>query len=85
MEKETVGTVMSVSKQWWLKLNTSPLRVHGADGAAFPHIIKVKYEADGKEYTFRKWLGAGSPVPEKFSKIKVLYHKDKPSKARADL
>ena len=43
MEKETMGTVISVTKQWWLKVNRKPARVHAMDGAAFPHIIKVKY------------------------------------------
>ena len=43
MEKETTGTVISVTKQWWLKVNRKPVRTHAMDGAAFPHIIKVKY------------------------------------------
>ena len=51
MEKETMGTVISVIKQWWLKVNRKPARVHAMDGAAFPHIIKVKYTIDGKDYT----------------------------------
>ncbi len=42
MEKETMGTVISVIKQWWLKVNRKPARVHAMDGAAFPHTIKVK-------------------------------------------
>lgn len=49
MEKETMGTVISVTKQWWLKVNRKPVRVHAMDGAAFPHTIKVKYTIDGKE------------------------------------
>ena len=28
MEKETMGTVISVIKQWWLKVNRKPARVH---------------------------------------------------------
>ena len=44
MEKETTGTVVAVSKQWWLKVNTKPIRTVGPlDGAVFPHIVKVKY------------------------------------------
>ena len=54
MEKETMGTVISVIKQWWLKVNRKPARVHAMDGAAFPHTIKVKYTIDGKEYICRK-------------------------------
>ena len=65
MEKETMGTVISVIKQWWLKVNRKPARVHAMDGAAFPHIIKVKYTIDGKDYICRKWIGAGNNVPDK--------------------
>ena len=59
MEKETMGTVISVTKQWWLKVNRKPARVHAMDGAAFPHTIKVKYTIDGKDYICRKWIGNG--------------------------
>ena len=41
MEKETMGTVISVTKQWWLKVNRKPVRAHAMDGAAFPHTIKA--------------------------------------------
>ena len=71
MEKETMGTVISVIKQWWLKVNRKPARVHAMDGAAFPHIIKVKYTIDGKDYICRKWIGAGNNVPDKGTKPKV--------------
>lgn len=43
MEKETMGTVISVTKQWWLKVNRKPVRAHAMDGAAFPHTINVKW------------------------------------------
>ena len=69
MEKETMGTVISVIKQWWLKVNRKPARVHAMDGAAFPHIIKVKYTIDGKDYICRKWIGAGNNVPDKGTTI----------------
>ena len=85
MEKETMGTVISVTKQWWLKVNRKPVRAHAMDGAAFPHTIKVKYTIDGKDYICRKWIGAGNKVPDKGTTIKVIYCEDKPSKARIDL
>lgn len=69
MEKETMGTVISVTKQWWLKVNRKPARVHAMDGAAFPHTIKVKYTIDGKDYICRKWIGAGNNVPDKGTKV----------------
>ena len=83
MEKETTGTVVSVAKQWWLKVNTKPVRLHPLDGATFPHIIKVKYAVDGKEYICRKWINAGHHVPAKGSTITVVYRTDKPSKSKA--
>jgi len=82
MNKETVGTVISAAKQWWLKINTKPVRMHSLDGAIFPYIIKVKYTVDGKEYTQRKWIRAGNPVPSVGSSAVVLYSENKPSKAK---
>ena len=82
LEKETMGTVASVSKQWWLKVNTKPFRTGPLDGAELPHFIKVTYRVNGNDYTKRKWIGAGLPVPMKGAGIKVVYDEDKPSKAK---
>lgn len=82
MENETIGTVISAQKQWWLKVNTKPARLHPLDGATFPHIIKVKYAVDEKEYICRKWINAGHQVPGEGTTIKVVYRTDKPSKAK---
>ena len=54
MDQETIGTVLSVAKQWWLKVNTKPIRMGALDGATFPHIIKVQYVVDENTYTKRK-------------------------------
>ena len=82
MERETKGTVISVAKQWCLKVNTKAVRLHALDGATFPHIITVKYMVDGVEYRKRKWIHAGYPVPGVDSTVRVIYNEDKPSKAR---
>ena len=82
MDKETIGIVLSVARQWWLKVNTKPVRMSALDGAAFPHIIKVQYVVDGKTYTKRKWIGAGKAVPAVGSRMTILYCSDKPSKAK---
>ena len=82
MDKETIGTVLSVAKQWWLKVNTKPVRVGSLNGASFPYIIKVRYIVDGITYTKRKWIGAGKAVPAVGSKLTVLYSSTKPSKAK---
>ena len=82
MDRETIGTVLSVAKQWWLKVNTRPIRMGTLDGATFPHIIKVQYVVDGNTYIKRKWIGAGKEVPAVGSKVTVLYSSDKPAKAK---
>lgn len=82
MDKQTTGTVLSVSKQWWLKVNRKPARLHALDGAEFPHIIKVEYNIDGKLYSKRKWINAGEPIPKVGSNIQVMYDSDRPSKAK---
>ncbi len=82
MDKEITGTVVSVAKQWWLKINTKAVRMGPLDGAIFPHIIKVQYVVGENTYTKRKWIGAGKPVPAIGSKLTVLYSTDKPGKAR---
>lgn len=80
MEEKTVGTVISVKKQWWLKINTKAIRLGAMDGAIFPHIVKIRYTANGREYVKRKWLGARITPPTVGETVAVAYSKDKPSK-----
>ena len=82
MDKETMGTVLSVTKQWWLKVNTKPVRMGASEGAIFPHIIKVQYVVDGNTYTKRKWIGAGKAVPAVGSQLTVCYCSNEPNKAK---
>ena len=82
MEKQTMGTVVAVKKQWWLKVNTKPIRVGALDGAIFPHIIKVEYVVDGVVYTKRKWINAGEPVPKEGGTLRILYDENKHKKAK---
>ena len=79
---ESIGTVVSASRQWWLKVNTNPVRLHAADGAVFPYIIKVAYTVGEKEYTKRKWINPGCPVPKVGSSVKITYCPEKPAKAK---
>ena len=81
MKQQVSGTVVSVSRQWWLKVNTKAVRLGPADGAIFPHIVKVAYTVDGREYTKRKWFSAGAPVPFVGGAVTVTYEAEKPSKA----
>ena len=39
MDQKTVGTVVSVKKQWWLKVNTKPVRMHA---------LNRTFDKDGK-------------------------------------
>ena len=82
MEQRTIGTVIAVKKQWWLKINTKPVRTHSLDGAIFPYVIKVTYTVEGKTYTKRKWIPAGHPVPTLGSEVTVLYGEEKPARAK---
>jgi len=82
MEKQTSGTVVSVKKQWWLKVNTKPVRMHALDGATFPHIIKVRYVVYGTEYFKRKWIRACNQPPEIGAEMTVLYDENKPSRSK---
>lgn len=82
MDKTATGTVVSVKKQWWLKVNTKPVRMHPMDGAVFPHIITVQYTVDGNTYNKRKWIGAGHPVPDIGSSLKIVYCSEKPNKVK---
>ena len=82
MNKQTKGIVASVKKQWWLSIRTKALRTGPLDGTIFPHIMKVKYTVDGKEYTKRIWIHAGLSVPKVGSAVQIVYDSDKPSKAK---
>ena len=85
MEKKTLGTVISVKRQWWLKINTKPIRTNSLDGAIFPHIVKVKYSAEGMEYIKRKWLGARLAPPSVGDVITVVYQTDQSNKIRLEM
>ena len=85
MEKRTRGTILSVKTQWWLKVNTKAVRSGPLDGAAFPHIVKVKYTVDGNEIVKNKWLGANILPPSVNGSVTVVYREDKPTKFRLEI
>ena len=82
MQNSTAGEVISVKKQWWLKINTKVIRKGPLDGAIFPHILKVRYAVDGKEYVRRKWILTKHPVPAVGDTVGVLYDETKPEKIK---
>lgn len=85
LNKEIKGTVIKVSKQWWLKVNRQSIRLHALDGAEFPYIIKVKYVVAGNELFKHKWINPGKPVPQLGEEIVVIYDESKPKKAKVIL
>ena len=84
MENKTIGTIISVKKQWWLKVNTKPVRMHALDGATFPHIVTVKYTVDGNEIVKKKWLKSFVAPPSVNEQVAVIYRTDKPTKFRLE-
>lgn len=82
MDMQTTGTVIAVKKQWWLKINRKPIRMHALDGAEFPYIIKVEYHVDDQKFIKRKWINPGEKVPTVGNGVTVLYDNVKPSKAK---
>ena len=84
MEQKTIGTVVSVKKQWWLKVNTKPVRTHALDGATFPHIIKVRYVVNGTEYFKRKCISACDQPQALVTELTVIYDENKPSKSKVN-
>ena len=82
MNKQTAGTIVSVKKQWWLKINTKPIRTGYNDGAIFPHIIKAVYTVNGTEYAKRKWIAAHKAPPEIGETVKIIYCEENPRKAK---
>lgn len=77
---KTIGTVTKVYKCWWIKVNQKAVRMHALDGAAFPHIITVEYQAYGEKYTKKMWLGHHITCPVAGSTIPVYYEKEMPKK-----
>lgn len=84
MENKTIGIIISVKKQWWLKVNTKPVRMHAFDGATFPHIVTVKYTVDGNEFVKKKWLRSFITPPNVNDQVTVIYRTDKPTKFRLE-
>ena len=81
----TTGAVKEVTKQSWLKVNTKLFRLGSSDGATFPHVIKVSYVVDEKEYVIKKWIGAGRFVPSIGSSVTVLYDNSNPKRAKIEI
>ncbi len=80
---KTKGRVSKVHTCWYIKVNTKPVRAHALDGATFPHIVTVAYEADGTAYTVRRCLAAGDRCPMVGEAVAVYYDPARPKRAVA--
>ena len=79
------GTIQKVTKCWWIKVNTKPVRLHAIDGAIFPHIMIFTYTVNGIEYKKRKYIGLRADTIGIFGNVDVFYDKDKPSRCAIKL
>ena len=85
MLNTTTGTVLSVKKLWWLRLSTKAVHLGAQDGALFPHILKIRYMADGMEYTKNKRVLTKKPIPQEGDTVQLIYDDLKPEKIKLDL
>ena len=81
----TTGKIIKVHKCWYIKVNQKPVRTHALDGAAFPHIITIEYEADGRKYTKKKFLNYNITCPKVGSNVDVYYDRENPKKISLNL
>ena len=82
---KTTGTVIKVHKCWYIKVNQKPVRTHALDGAAFPHIVTVEYEANGQKYAKKKFLNYNITCPNVGSNVDVYYNSENPKKIKLGL
>lgn len=81
-ECKVQGIILSAKKLWWIKVNRKAFRTHLLDGATFPHLVKVKYKVDDKEYEKNKYIRSNEVCPEIGESVLVYYKKEKPSKVK---
>ena len=77
------GTIVSVKKQYWLKVNTKPVRTSALDGAIFPAIVTVQYFVKGNAYTAKLWSSPRAMHPLAGAAVTVYYDADKPQRCTA--
>ncbi len=80
MNGRTTGMVMEVKKIWWIKVKLKAVRLHPADGVAFPHSVKVKYTVGGREYSKKVYVPWRILPPPKGAEVTVNYDADRPSR-----
>lgn len=77
---QTMGTVISVKRIWWVKVNTKPVRLHSLDGAKFPHYIRATYQVEENAYVIGKWISWRDQCPQVGQAVTVRYSLSNPHK-----
>ena len=74
------GTITAVSRCWWLKINTKPVRRFSGDGAVYPSIITFSYQVDSTSYVGKRYIPYHCRVPQTGETIAVFYDPENPKK-----
>ena len=74
------GTITAVSRCWWLKINTKPVRRFSGDGAVYPSIITFSYQVDSIPYEGKLYIPYRFRVPQAGETIDVYYDPANPTK-----
>ena len=67
------GTITAVSRCWWIKVNTKPVRRFSGDGAVYPSIITFSYQVDNIPYVGKLYIPYHYRVPQTGETIDVYY------------
>ncbi|MCD7950071.1 MAG: sugar ABC transporter permease [Erysipelotrichaceae bacterium] len=79
---KTTGIIIAINKLWWLRINTKALKAMDMHSSKYPHIIKIKYHVNGKEYIKRQYIGILNNIPDVGSTIQIIYDENNPSKIK---
>lgn len=74
------GTITDVSRCWWLRINTKPIRRFSGDGAVYPSIITFSYVVDNIPYVGKLYIPYRCRVPQAGETIDIYYDPGNPKK-----
>lgn len=74
------GTITDVSRCWWLRINTKPIRRFSGDGAVYPSIITFSYVVDNIPYVGKLYIPYRCRVPQAGETIDIYYDPANPKK-----
>ena len=77
--RETLGTITSIKKLYFIKINKKFFRTSIYKDSFFPLLITIKYKIDNKEYKKKKIIFKDVKLA-KDTKISIIYKKNNPKK-----